>query len=97
MRRWRTSAVVVAVLLVLVGGVLLTLREAQRDACLAGPGFDRYDGLRLEQAEQRAARDGYVVRVVGRDGRCLDRTDDRRQDRVNVYLEGDRVARAGIF
>jgi hypothetical protein len=91
-------AAVVAVVLIIGGGVWLGLGETQRDACLGGgEPADGYHGLRLAEAEQRAERDGQVLRVLGRDGQCADHTSDRRTDRVNVYLEDGEVVRARRF
>lgn len=74
-------------------GVWHTYREVQRDACFTdGRALDDYNGMTVTEAE--AAADGDVVRVVGRDGTCLDATSDRRSDRVNVYVEDGEVAQA---
>ena len=37
------------------------------------------------------------VRVIGRDGACLDRTDDSRPERVNLIVVDRRVVWAGRF
>lgn len=51
-------------------------------------------GKTLEEAEALAERQGGIVRVVGRDGNCEGRSDDLRENRVNVYLEKGRVVAA---
>lgn len=69
-----------------------------RDACLSLGGgrgesaLEPYKGESLSEARARASRDGDVLRVVGEDGECFERTSDARDDRVNVYLEDGRVA-----
>lgn len=96
---WRRAAVVAAVLLV-AAGVSAGFREMRRDACFDGSGgapADGYAGLTLAEAEARAARAGQVVRVLGEDGDCNDRTDDLRTDRVSLYLEDGEVVRARRF
>jgi hypothetical protein len=35
-----------------------------------------------------------VVRVLGRDGECFDRTSDLRTDRVDLYIEDGEVVQA---
>lgn len=47
---------------------------------------DEHVGLSLEEAQARAQAAGWTVRVLGADGDCRDRTDDLRQNRVNVYV-----------
>ena len=90
----------VAVVVLVAVGVWAGFRDMRRDACFAGSGgptADAYEGLTLAEAEARAQRDGQVVRVLGQDGECNDRTDDRRTDRVSLYLEDGEVVRARRF
>ena len=54
-------------------------------------------GLTLAEAEALASREGQVVRVLGEDGDCHDRTADHREDRVSLYLEDGDVVRARRF
>ena len=96
---WKRAAVITVVGLVAVG-IWAGFREMRRDACFAasgGPAADAYEGLTLAEAEARAGREAEVVRVLGEDGECNDRTDDRRTDRVSLYLEGGEVVRARRF
>jgi hypothetical protein len=100
MRRGVLLLVVTAVPVVLWLGI----RDMQRDECFLGSGSLRdqeqlagYSGLTVEQARQRAADGGDVLRVIGRDGDCFDRTSDLRKDRVNVYVEDGEVVRASAF
>ena len=52
----------------------------------------------LTEAELRARITTEALRrVVGRDGICSDRNDDRNRKRVNVIIEDGRVAWAGRF
>lgn len=76
------------------------------DACGAsGPGwpegsevadYEAYEGLSFEQAEELAARSGHVLLVLGQDGVCAEGpfTADLRSDRVNLYLDSERVIAA---
>jgi hypothetical protein len=96
---WKRAAVIAVVVLVAVG-IWAGFREMRSDACFAasgGPAAGAYEGLTLAEAEARARREGEVVRVLGEDDECNDRTDDRRTDRVSVYLEGGEVVRARRF
>lgn len=56
-----------------------------------------YVGLTVEEAEQLASSRGFDSRVLGRDGECADRTDDRRPRRVNFYVEDAKVKAATSF
>ena len=57
-----------------------------------------YFGLTEAEAERQAQADGYaVLRVVCRDGRGLDRTDDRREDRLNVSIDDGRVVSTSVY
>jgi hypothetical protein len=59
---------------------------------------EAYIGLTSAELEAAADQADFVVRVLGEDGDCTgDRDDDRRGDRVNVYLEDDRVTAARVF
>ena len=60
---------------------------------------ERYIGMSEAEAERAAEADGWVLRVVGRDTRCvLPRTDDAQPDRVNLWLDGsDEVVWAQRF
>jgi hypothetical protein len=96
---WKRASLVAVVLLVAVG-VWAGFREMRRDACFGGSGGPTaaaYEGLALAEAEARARREGEVVRVLGEDGDCNDRTDDRDTQRVSVYLEDGEVVRARRF
>ena len=93
---WKRVAVAAVVVLVAVA-IWAGFREMRRDACFAGsggPAADAYEGLTLPEAEARAGREGQVVRVLGEDGDCNDRSDDQRKDRVSLYLEDGEVVRA---
>lgn len=91
----RAPLAVAAVVLLLAAGVWAGLRESRRDLCFTGgEPVGAYAGMTLDEAESRAARDGDVLRVVGRDGKCADATADRRDDRINVYVEGSEVVQA---
>ena len=58
----------------------------------------KYIGRTFAELEAEADRLDLVVRVLGEDGSCTgDRIDDYRDDRVNVYLQGDRVTAARVF
>lgn len=60
-------------------GIWHTYREIQRDACFTGgKALDDYNGMGPAEAQAAAAAE--VVRVVGRDGDCLDVAGDRRDD-----------------
>lgn len=90
----------VAVLLLLAVGVWAGFREMRRDTCFGlgdGPAAEGYQGLTLAEAEARAVSQGDQVRVLGRDGECVDATADLRKDRVSVYLEDGEVVRARRF
>lgn len=88
----RKALAVGAVLLVALG-LWHTYRQIQRDACFTnGKALSEYNGMTV--AEVVAAGDVDVVRVVGRDGSCLDVTSDLRDDRLSVYLEDGKVAQA---
>ncbi len=63
--------------------------------CLTGdPSEPGYVGLTEQQARDLAARQGLIVRVVGRDGTCSNLNTDLRADRVNLDLMSGRVASA---
>lgn len=51
-----------------------------------GGGDDRADlkGQSLEDVRRSETDQGHQVRVIGSDGKCLDRTDDLNTKRVNV-------------
>lgn len=51
-------------------------------------------GLSLSDAEALAAEQGLSVRVLGIDGDCRPRDDNFIADRINLYIEDDRVAAA---
>lgn len=90
----------VAVAVLVAVGVWVGFREMRRDTCFGGsdgPTVDAYEGLTLAEAEARARQDGQVVRVLGADGECEDRTDDRDTGRVSLYLEDGEVVRARRF
>jgi hypothetical protein len=102
-RRLRLVALLLVVVAVPVA-LWLGVRDMQRDECFLGDGSLRdegrlaaYSGLTVEQARQRATDEGDVLRVIGEDGECFDRTSDRRTDRVNVYVEDGEVVRARVF
>jgi hypothetical protein len=104
MNRWLRRVVLLLVVTALPVALWLGIRDMQRDACFLGDGSLRdegqlaaYSGLTVEQAKQRAAADGDVLRVIGEDGECFDRTSDRRRDRVNVYAEDGEVVRARAY
>lgn len=93
---WKRAAVVAVALLVAIG-VWAGFREMRQEECFfgdAGQAVDAYKGLTLAEAEARAERDGLVVRVLGRDGECFDRTSDLRPDRVDLYIEDGEVVEA---
>lgn len=54
---------------------------------------DEYVGSSLDEAQARAEAEGWEVRVLGVDGDCDGRTDERRQNRVTHYVE-DAVVKA---
>lgn len=56
-----------------------------------------YVGLTEDEAGRRAVEQGQEIRVVGRDGTCLDRTSDLREGRVNVIIVAGRVLWVGRF
>jgi hypothetical protein len=56
-----------------------------------------YVGLTEQEATDRAADEGYSIRVVGADGECFAITLDLRDDRVNVELADGVVIAAAIF
>lgn len=101
-RRARPGAVL-AVAGLVAWGSWAGIRDMQLDACLAqggmrdDPVLEPCDGLTDSEAEAHAARQGYVVRVLGEDGQCLDATADERSDRVNVVVEDGRVVRTKVF
>jgi hypothetical protein len=104
MKRWARRGVLLLVVAALPVALWLGIRDMQRDECFLGDGSLRdegqlgaYNGLTVEQAKQRAADDGDVLRVIGQDGDCFDRTSDRRNDRVNVYVEDGEVVRARAY
>ena len=60
-------------------------------------GAEEYVGLSLQEATKRAESAGLTLRVLGTDGDCMDRTDDRRSNRVNFYVESETVRTAARF
>ena len=60
------------------------------------PSVDSYKGLGEAAATERAAGDGYVVRVTCRDGHHFPVTRDYREDRVNFSVEAGLVASAQV-
>lgn len=58
---------------------------------------DGYVGLTEQQLRDSPPNPEDPPRIVGRDRVCLDRTDDRRPERVNVILDDSRVVWAGRF
>jgi hypothetical protein len=55
-------------------------------------------GLALDEAERRAAAAGLEVRVRGRDGSCAwERTGDRSDMRVSLYVESGEVVSAARY
>ena len=64
------------------------------ESALSAPGFV---GRTYEEVAAPNERPVNPVRVLGRDGNCLDREDDRRENRVNVIIEDGTVIWAGRF
>lgn len=78
--------------------------EAEATACgvdqhvpSRGGGERTYFGLSEDAAERMAEEAGLVLRVLGEDGECRPQDSDRRSDRLNVYMENDKVTAARIF
>jgi hypothetical protein len=95
--RWY-GVITVTVVLLLAFSVWAGLRAIDRDACLiSDEAAEPYIGMTVLEAEAEAAKEGYDIRVVGRDGECFDRTADLRDDRINVLVENSRVVRAAAF
>lgn len=63
----------------------------------AEPAPDGYVGLTEQQLRDSPPDPANPPRIVGRDRVCLDRTDDRRPERVNVIIDDSRVVWAGRF
>jgi hypothetical protein len=51
----------------------------------------------MSESQLSALDFGTAPRVVGRDGQCLSRDDDRRNDRVNFIIDDGVVIWAGRF
>lgn len=63
----------------------------------AEPAPDGYVGLTEQQLQDSPPDPANPRRIVGRDRVCLDRTDDRQPERVNVIIDDSRVVWAGRF
>jgi hypothetical protein len=63
----------------------------------AEPAQDGYVGLTEQQLQDSPPDQENPARIVGRDRVCLDRTADRRPERVNVIIDDSRVVWAGHF
>ena len=56
---------------------------------------DGYNGEDEEAVSADLVTGGHEVRVLGRDGGCEDRHDDRNPERINLYVVDGRVVWAG--
>ena len=89
--------------LVVLGGALALsgCAEVDTDAAVrqcVGAGFaedDSYVGGDEQTVVAELVARGQEVRVLGRDGGCENRHDDRNEERVNLYLVDGLVAWAG--
>lgn len=80
-----------------LGGCAETGTDAAIGQCV-GTGFradDTYVGREARTVTADVVASGQSVRVLGRDGGCEDRDDDRDADRVNLYIVDGLVAWAG--
>jgi hypothetical protein len=68
------------------------------EKCIAGErnisATDTFVGLTEKELSLR--RSPLIARIVGRDGQCLDRTDDLRPGRLNLIIQDGKVVWAGI-
>lgn len=62
----------------------------------SSPDVADYVGLSEREAQTKAKDQQQTIRIAGRDGECFALTMDYRPDRVNLYLEDDRVAAATL-
>ena len=62
-----------------------------------GHATDQFSGLSEKKAHEKAEAQGLEVRVLGREKECFDRTDDQRDNRLNILLVDGAVVWADRF